>query len=256
MSAVARRGRLLVLEGAEGVGKTTQVRRLADQLEAQGIACRSFREPGGTPVGDEIRALLLAPGAEIGARTEALLFMAARAQLLDRVQALLADGVTVVLDRFFLSTYAYQIVGRGLPPELVQAANQLATGQLVPDLTLLLSCDLDVARQRVLARGDLDRMELEGAGFHERVTAAFLAAADPAWQRRHPEVGPVVRVDADDTPEVVEGRIMRVLAERWPETFRVQGESDMVGAADARSASAGTGPAPRDTTGRTAPPVA
>jgi dTMP kinase len=245
-----------VLEGAEGVGKTTQVRRLADRLEAQGVACRSFREPGGTPLGDEIRALLLAPGAEVGSRAEALLFMAARAQLLERVEALLAEGVTVVLDRFFLSTYAYQIVGRGLPPELVRAANELATGRLVPDLTLLLSCDPDVARRRMLARGGLDRMELEEAGFHERVAAAFLAAADPAWQRRHPEVGPVVRVDADGTPDAVAGRVMGVLAERWPETFRVPRESDMVGAADPRSATPGTGPAPHDATGSAAPPVA
>jgi dTMP kinase len=128
----SERGRLLVLEGAEGVGKTTQARRLAERLQAAGVACRSLREPGGTPLGDEIRALLLAPGAEIGPRAEALLFMAARAQLLERVGALLAEGVTVVLDRFFLSTYAYQIVGRGLPPELVRAANELATGRLVP----------------------------------------------------------------------------------------------------------------------------
>jgi hypothetical protein len=115
-----------------------------------------------------------------------------------------------------------------------------------------------VARQRVLARGDLDRMELEDAGFHERVTSAFLAAADPAWQRRHPEVGPVVRIDADGSPEAVGERIFEAIAGRWPETFRRRGESDMVGAAEsreARPAAAGTGPAPHGSAGSAAPPA-
>jgi dTMP kinase len=227
-AATTARGRLLVLEGPEGVGKTTQVARLRDRLAAAGVAVRSYREPGGTPVGDEIRSLLLDPvSRDIAPRAEALLFMAARAQLLARVEADLAGGTTVLLDRFFLSTYAYQIVGRGLPADEVRRANRLAVGDVVPDLTLLLACDLAVARGRMLARGGLDRMEREDASFHDRVTAAFLAAADPTWQRDHPEVGPVARVDAAGTEDEVTARLADALAERWPETFRPLLESQL-----------------------------
>lgn len=218
--AAPARGRLLVFEGAEGVGKTTQVARLVHRLAAAGVPCEHFREPGGTPLGDEVRQMLLEPDNVVVPRAEALLFMAARAQLVARVGARLVDGITVILDRFFLSTYAYQIVGRGLPPDDVRAANRLATGRLVPDLTVLLVADPVVARARMMARGDLDRMEREDAAFHERVGSAFLAAADPAWQQAHPEVGPVARVDADGTAAVVEARVWALLAARWPKSFR------------------------------------
>ena len=219
------RGRLLVFEGAEGVGKTTQVARLVRRLAGAGVPCEPYREPGGTPLGDAVRALLLAPGSEVAPRAEALLFMAARAQLMARVASRLAEGVTVVLDRFFLSTYAYQIAGRGLPPGDVRAANRLATEGLVPDLTVLLVANFGVARARMVARGDLDRMEQEDAGFHARVGAAFLAAADPAWQQEHPEVGPVARADADGDPAQVESRVWALLEARWPETFHGGTES-------------------------------
>lgn len=214
-----QRGRLVVFEGAEGVGKTTQVRRLADVLARDGVPFEAFREPGGTPLGSEIRALLLDPGSEVRPTAEALLFMAARAQLVTRVTALLAEGKSVLLDRFFLSTYAYQIVGRGLPPDEIRAANRLATGGLVPDLTVLLACDPAVARRRMMARGDLDRMEREDDSFHARVNAAFLAALDPAWQRAHPEIGLVVRIEAGDDEDTVARSIREVLAVRCPETF-------------------------------------
>ena len=249
------RGRLLVLEGAEGVGKTTQVARLVEALGARGVTARAFREPGGTPLGDAIRALLLAPGGEVSPRAEALLFMAARAQLLDAVRRLLADGVTVVLDRFFLSTYAYQIAGRALPADGVRAANALATGGLVPDLTLLLACDPAVARARMLARGGLDRMELEDASFHARVAEGFQAAADPAWQERHPEVGPVVRVHADGSPAEVSGRIVAALAARFPETFRPSPESDAGSAPSSHVGAAGVPPASHLPAGSIAPPA-
>ena len=97
----------------------------------------------------------------------------------------------------------------------------------MPDLTILLACDLDVARERMLARGELDRLEREDVDFHARVTNAFLAAADPLWQRAHPEVGPVVRVDGEGTEEAVTRRIVACLAERWPETFRTLAESQL-----------------------------
>ena len=219
------RGRLLVFEGAEGVGKTTQVTRLVARIAGSGVACEHYREPGGTPLGDAVRALLLDPAGDVAPRAEALLFMAARAQLGAHVGARLRAGAWVVLDRFFLSTYAYQIAGRGLPADEVRAANALATAGLVPDLTVLLALDPAVARARMVARGGLDRMEREDAAFHARVGDAFLSAADPAWQRAFPEVGPVVRVDADGGAAEVEARVWALLADRWPETFRPRPES-------------------------------
>ena len=223
------RGFLLVLEGPEGVGKTTQVQALVARLRQGGHApVHAFREPGGTPLGDEIRALVLAQRhMAVAPRAEALLFMAARAQLVAHLQALLDAGALVILDRFFLSTYAYQIVGRGLPEQEVRTANALSIAGLRPDLTVLLAFeDAAIARSRMLARGGLDRMEQESADFHARVTEAFLAAADPTWQHQHPEVGPVARIDADGPPDVVTDRILAALATRWPETFRGLSESE------------------------------
>ena len=219
-SRAAARGLLIVFEGSEGVGKTTQVARLVSRLETLGIACERYREPGGTPLGDEVRQLLLSPEAsDVSPRAEALLFMAARAQLVARIASRLRDGYVVLLDRFFLSTYAYQIMGRGLPSDDVRAANRLATGGLVPDVTLLLACDLAAAQARMRARGDLDRMEQENSAFHSRVSTAFLAATDPSWQAEHPEVGQVVRIAADGSAEEVGARIEAELRARWPETF-------------------------------------
>ena len=134
-----RVGRLVVLEGVEGAGKSTQLARLADRLRTAGTDVRTWREPGGTPVGDRIRAILLDPEASMDPRTEALMFMASRAQLVaTEVRPALAAGAVVLLDRFFLSTYAYQVGGRGLPESDVRAANAAATAGLVPDLTVLL----------------------------------------------------------------------------------------------------------------------
>lgn len=222
------RGRLLVFEGAEGVGKSTQVARLAAACAAAGVPAASYREPGATALGERVRALLLDPAAEVDPRAEALLFMAARAQLVARVPADLATGTLVVLDRFFLSTYAYQIAGRGLDAAGVRAANALATNGLVPDLTLLLTCAPATSAARVAARGAPDRLEQAGAAFHARVADAFARAADPAWRAAHPEVGPVALVDAEGPPDVVAERIGAALVARWPElaeTFGVVAES-------------------------------
>ena len=214
------RGRLVVLEGAEGVGKTTQLARLADHLARAGRPAVLVREPGGTPLGEAIRGLLLDPAGDVGPRAEALLFMASRAQLVDRVIGpALARGDLVLADRFFLSTYAYQIGARGLPEEDVVAANRLATGGLVPDLTILLFLPAAEGLARAAGRGGPDRMERAGREFHERVEASFVAFRNPAWQQRHPECGPVATVRADGSEEAVHSRLLAVLAERWPETF-------------------------------------
>src|SRR5438876_5283164 len=131
---------LIVFEGPEGAGKTTQLRMLSEWLASRGVTVVSAREPGGTPLGDEIRRLLLDTHDEMSPRAECLLFLASRAQLVEReIRPALRSGATVLVDRFFLSTYAYQGAGRGLPLDEVRAANQIAVGDLRPDLTVLLS---------------------------------------------------------------------------------------------------------------------
>lgn len=213
-------GRLIVFEGAEGVGKTTQLRQLSARLSQMGLAHLGVREPGQTAVGDQIRQLLLDPASDLVARAEALLFMASRAQLVERdVRPALAAGAVVLADRFFLSTYAYQGAGRGLPLEDLKAANRMATGGLVPDLTILLDFPVAEGLARAGARGGHDRMERSGAVFHERVAAAFALYATPAWQAAHPEVGPIVVVDARGGEDEVAERVLGAVASRWPETF-------------------------------------
>ena len=217
----ARGGKLIVLEGAEGVGKTTQIRRLGETLTARGIRHLAVREPGGTGVGDQIRRLLLDPGPELGARTEALLFMASRAELVDRViRPALDSGLVVLADRFFLSTYAYQIAGRGLSDVEVAAANRFATGGLVPDLTVLLRLSVEAALERTDRRGSRDRIEAANDDFHHRVAEAFDRFADPAWQHRHSEWGAVTAVSAAGTVDEVANAVLGVLEQKWPETFR------------------------------------
>jgi len=216
-----RRGKLIVLEGAEGVGKTTQIRRLGETLNARSIAHCMVREPGGTQIGDQIRSLLLDPGPELGPRTEALLFMASRAELVDRlIRPALEQGLVVVADRFFLSTYAYQIAGRGLTDSEVTAANQFATGGLVPDLTILLRLSVSAALARTDSRGARDRIEAADDDFHHRVAEAFDRFAEPAWQQSHPESGPVVAIDAAGSADQVAAAVIAVLEQKWPETFR------------------------------------
>lgn len=214
------RGRLIVFEGAEGVGKSTQLRRLSDRLAALGIRHLGVREPGQTAIGDEIRRILLDPASDLAPRTEALLFMASRAQLVERdVRPALERGEVVLADRFFLSTYAYQGAGRGIPIDALRAANAVATVGLVPDLTVLLDFPVAEGLARAGARGEHDRMERSGDAFHQRVAAAFAAYADPAWQRVHPECGPIAVVDARGSEDAVAERVERLLAGRWPETF-------------------------------------
>ena len=208
---------LIVLEGPEGAGKTTQVARLADRLRAKGRDVLSLREPGGTPLGEEVRRLLLDPVSDVSARAEALLYMASRAHLVERViRPTLGRGATVLLDRFFLSTYAYQVGGRGLPESLVVAANQLAVGDVRPDLTILLALPASAGLARATKRGPHDRIEQADTEFHERVSRAFTAFASPVWQSAHPEAGPVAVVDASGSVADVEARVSEALYARLP----------------------------------------
>lgn len=212
------RGRLIVLEGPEGAGKTTQLRRLAEWLAARGRDVVAVREPGGTIVGDEIRRILLDPSSDIVARAEALLFMASRAQLVEReIQPALDRGAVVLVDRFFLATYAYQGVGRGLPEGELRSANAMATAGLVPDVTVLMMLPVAEGLSRANLRGAHDRMERAALDFHERVAGAFERFATTAWQADHPECGPIVVVDAVGDEAVVFERLLTVLHDRWPD---------------------------------------
>lgn len=210
-------GRLVVFEGPEGAGKTTQVDRLAAELAAEGHAVRVVREPGTSAVGREIRRLVLDPSHDVAAAAEALLFLAARAQLVEReLLPALAAGETVIADRFFLSTYAYQVGGRGLPEAEVRAANRLATRGLVPDLTLLVQLPAGLGFERVSRRGGLDRMEGAGEAFHARVSDAFAEFASAAWQASHEECGPIVAIDGSGSEDDVARLVRAALAARWP----------------------------------------
>jgi len=223
------RGLLIVFEGAEGAGKTTQTRRLSAKLASLGFSCTVLREPGGTVPGERIRNLLLDPSHELTAATEALLFMAARAELVAlEIRPALERGEMVLLDRFFLSTYAYQVGGRGLDETEVRGANQLAVQGLVPDLTFVFDLSSEEGMARADARGERDRMERAGDDFHHRVAAAFQHFLTPGWQGAHPECGPIVRLDASGTEEVVCDRLMTQLAAARPETFGALTESKIV----------------------------
>ena len=175
------RGCLIAFEGADGVGKTTQVSRLADWLQQKGRSAKVVREPGGTPVGEAIRHVLLRPEHVMAPLTETLLFVAARHEVVERVlRPALAQGSVVLADRFTLSTVAYQHFGAGVPREQVEALNQWATGGLTPDLTILL-----IAEQA--RRLNQDRMEQRADSFHDRVREGYLTLSREHWEHTGPE---------------------------------------------------------------------
>lgn len=175
----------ITFEGPEGSGKSTQIRFLADSLQQAGLVVVTTREPGGTVIGDQIRAVLhdiantaMAPTAEL------LLYSASRAQLVEEsIRPALTNGSVVLCDRYADSSMAYQGYGRGLDREMLRALTAIATGGLAPDLTLLL--DLDVARgldRRRHEGEEMNRLDLEAIAFHERVREGYhaLAAAEPS----------------------------------------------------------------------------
>ncbi|EKT4466157.1 dTMP kinase [Pseudomonas putida] len=178
-------GLFITLEGPEGAGKSTNREYLAERLRERGLDVVLTREPGGTPLAERIRELLLAPSDEaMAADTELLLVFAARAQhLAEVIRPALARGAVVLCDRFTDATYAYQGGGRGLSQERIATLETFVQGALRPDLTLVFDLPVEVGLARAAARGRLDRFEQEGQAFFEAVRQAYLQRAGREPQR-------------------------------------------------------------------------
>jgi dTMP kinase len=191
-------GRLITIEGIDGAGKTTLATGLATALQDRGVAVRLLREPGGVAVSERVRELVKDPQLTIGPRAEALLYAAARAQLVEEALApALEAGEWLLLDRFIDSSLAYQGAGRGLGVEAVREINRFGTGGLMPDRTLWLALDPAAGSARSRARGEpTDRLESEQSRFFEQIEAAY---AD--LQRAEPER--IRRIDAAQPPPAV-----------------------------------------------------
>lgn len=176
---MSSRGLFITVEGIDGCGKSTQAQLIAAALEAAGHDVLRLREPGGVKISEQIRAILLDPAnAEMGDVCELLLYEAARAQLVHQViRPALAAGKTVVCDRFYDSTTAYQAFADGLDRNMVSQANELAVDGCRPDLTLVFDLPVEDALRRRSGREAEDRLELKGLEFQERVAAGFRAVA-------------------------------------------------------------------------------
>ena len=199
-------GRLITVEGLDGAGKTTLIGALAGALHARGREVLVLREPGGVALSERIRALVTDPSLAVDPRAEALLYAAARAQLVaEELRPLLDAGRWVVLDRFVDSSLAYQGAGRELGVEEVRRLNLFATGGLTPDRTLLLRIEPAEGLARVAGRPeDADRLEQEAAAFFDRIAAAYDALAEAEPER-------VAVIDASQEPRAVLADAVRAL---------------------------------------------
>ncbi|UTH72376.1 dTMP kinase [Chromobacterium sp. IIBBL 290-4] len=179
MSDAKPRGRFLTLEGIDGAGKSTHLSFIRDWLAHHDVQAVFTREPGGTPLGEKIRELLLSPDTRASLDAETLLAFAARQQhIADVIEPALASGQWLVSDRFTDSTYAFQGGGRGVPFERIRALEEWVQRGLQPDLTLLFDLPLEVAAERMSGSRVLDRFEQEASDFHQRVREAYLKRAE------------------------------------------------------------------------------
>ena len=202
----------VVVEGPEGAGKSTLAGWLVTRLEAEGWSVVAVREPGGTPVAEAARKVALTSPDALTPESELFLMLAARADLVTRViRPALAAGQVVIADRFDLSTLAYQVAGAGLPRAEVEVANRLATGDLIPDITLVLDVPVEVGRARQRrARKFRDRFERQGDAFHRRVLQAYRAAGGPG----------VVHIDASQSRQAVQDAAWREVMAASAPTLR------------------------------------
>lgn len=201
-------GRLITIEGIDGAGKTTLAAALCTALCQRGLHTSLLREPGGVALAERIRELVKDPDLQVSPRAEALLYAAARAELVEQaIKPLLREGRWVLLDRFVDSSLAYQGAGRNLGTEIIKRVNQLATGGLSPDRTLLLALDPSAGRERLSTRAEpADRLEREDDAFFDRVAKGYLqiAALEPERFRV---------LDAAQPPAVVLGAALEALAD-------------------------------------------
>ncbi len=179
------RGLFITFEGPDGAGKTTQVQAFVENLKSRGFDVLLTREPGGTPISDKIRGLILDPAhKEMADTTEVLLYAASRAQhVQEKVIPALEKGTIVVCDRFVDASIAYQGYGLGVSAKKVEHINRFATGGLVPDRTYLLDVPVEEGKKRLQARSGLDRIEQKGEAYHERVREGFLELAEQNPER-------------------------------------------------------------------------
>ncbi len=201
----------ITFEGPEGSGKTTQIKALEAHLRQAGLNVLTTREPGGTPIGDQVRAVLTSlENTAMHPRTEILLFLSARAQLVEQlIRPALRDGKVVICDRYADSTLAYQGYGHGYDRAQLRQLLEFATGGLWPDLTLLLDVNPEEGLKRKRTGGEWNRLDAYEVAFHQRVRAGYLemAAGEPArW----------VVVDASGQFEQVQQAIRQVVLERLP----------------------------------------
>ncbi|MDO8666763.1 MAG: dTMP kinase [Gemmatimonadales bacterium] len=210
-SGRASSGIFVALEGIEGAGKTSQLMRLAERLRGLGREPVVVREPGGTPVAEEARQLILHAPHDLSAASELFLFLTARADLMQRViRPALESGQVVLADRFELSTRCYQAAGRGLDLARVEGAIALATGGLQPDLYVVLDVPVEAGQARQAAEGKApDKIERADTGFHRRVAEAFRNAAAPN----------ILHLSADRPFGAVHDELWDALAGRFPLTF-------------------------------------
>lgn len=203
-----RSGRFITVEGTEGVGKSTNIDYLRKLLEQEGIEVVLTREPGGTPLAEELRSLLLSPREErVSEDTELLLMFAARAQHIENViRPALERGAWVISDRFTDATFAYQGGGRGVSMEHIETLERLVQHGLHPDLTFLLDLPVEIGLQRASARSAPDRFEQEKFNFFEKVRAAYLMRA-----KNEPERFAVI--DASRDLESVQAQILTAVKE-------------------------------------------
>lgn len=205
------RGRFVTLEGGEGAGKSTQIKLIAAWLQQRGRTVVQTREPGGSPLAEAIRGLVLGDWDEgITAQTELLLMFAARAaHVAHRIEPALARGEDVVCDRFVDASWAYQGAGRGLAAEHLAALEKLSLGELRPDLTIVFDLAPEVGLARARNRGDANRFEAENLAFMSRVRSAYLerAQADPSRY---------AVIDASQTLVQVQAAVQTLLEQRLP----------------------------------------
>lgn len=200
----------ITLEGPDGSGKTSQIPPLVEALRSQGYNLLATREPGGTSIGDQVRAILMNMGNQsMHPRTEILLFCAARAQIVEEViRPKLKSGGIVLCDRYADSTLAYQGYGHGVDLDFLHRLLEFTTGALWPDLTILLDLDIEIGLQRKQdGKGEWNRLDAYALSFHQRVRQGYLEMA-----HRQPERW--VIVDASKPPEVVQKDLRRIILQR------------------------------------------